>query len=44
MRKNLIKKTLAEGGRVVNGWCSIPSSYSAELMAHQGFDSVTIDL
>ncbi len=44
MRKNLIKKSLAEGGRVVNGWCSIPSSYSAELMAHQGFDSVTIDL
>lgn len=44
MRKNAIKKTLAEGGRVVNAWCSIPSSYSAELMAHQGWDSVTIDL
>lgn len=44
MRKNLIKKTLAEGGRVINGWCSIPNSYSAELMANQGFDSVTIDL
>lgn len=44
MRKNAIKKALAEGKRVVNAWCAIPSSYSAELMAHQGFDSVTIDL
>jgi 4-hydroxy-2-oxoheptanedioate aldolase len=44
MRRNAIKKTLADGGRVVNAWCAIPSSYSAELMAHQGFDSVTIDL
>ncbi len=44
MRKNKIKAMLAEGGRVVNGWCAIPSSYSAELMAHQGFDSVSIDL
>jgi 4-hydroxy-2-oxoheptanedioate aldolase len=44
MRKNAIKATLAEGGRVVNGWLQIPSSYSAEMTAHQGFDSVTIDL
>ena len=44
MRKNAIKKLLADGGRVVNAWCSIPSSYSAELMSHQGWDSVTIDL
>lgn len=44
MRKNAIKKKLADGERVVNAWCSIPSSYSAEVMAHQGWDSVTIDL
>ena len=44
MRKNSIRKTLAEGGRVVNAWCSIPSSYSAEVMSHQGWDSVTIDM
>jgi 4-hydroxy-2-oxoheptanedioate aldolase len=44
MRKNAIKATLAEGGRVVNGWLQIPSSYAAEIVAHQGFDSVTIDL
>jgi 4-hydroxy-2-oxoheptanedioate aldolase len=44
MRKNAIKKALAGGGRVVNAWLAIPSAYSAELMAHQGWDSVTIDL
>jgi 4-hydroxy-2-oxoheptanedioate aldolase len=44
MRKNAIRKTLASGGHVLNAWLAIPSSYSAELMAHQGWDSVTIDL
>ena len=44
MRKNTIKKIWAEGGAVLNGWCSIPSSFSAEVMAHQGFDSITIDM
>jgi 4-hydroxy-2-oxoheptanedioate aldolase len=29
---------------VINGWLHIPSSWSAEVMAHQGFDSLTIDL
>jgi 4-hydroxy-2-oxoheptanedioate aldolase len=44
MRKNQIRELMAGGGNVVNGWLAIPSSYSAEVMAHQGFDSVTIDL
>src|SRR5438067_3851662 len=44
MRKNELRKTLAGGGRVLNGWLSLANSYSAEIMAHQGFDSVTIDL
>ena len=44
MRKNAVKKTLADGGRALNAWLAIPNSYSAELMAHQGWDSVTIDL
>jgi 4-hydroxy-2-oxoheptanedioate aldolase len=44
MRKNQLRKTLAEGGRIVNGWLAIPNSYSAEVMAHQGWDAVTIDL
>jgi 4-hydroxy-2-oxoheptanedioate aldolase len=29
---------------VVNGWLSIPSSFSAEVMAHQGFDSLVVDM
>jgi 4-hydroxy-2-oxoheptanedioate aldolase len=44
MRQNAIKKILSGGGNVINAWLSIASPYSAELMAHQGFDSVTIDL
>jgi 4-hydroxy-2-oxoheptanedioate aldolase len=44
MRKNTVKEIWARGGAVINGWCSIPSSFSAEIMAHQGFDSITIDM
>src|SRR5206468_2944418 len=34
----------ARGEAVVNGWLSIPSAFSAEVMAHQGFDSLTVDM
>jgi 4-hydroxy-2-oxoheptanedioate aldolase len=44
VRKNTLKEIWARGGAVINGWCSIPSSFSAEIMAHQGFDSITIDM
>jgi len=44
MRKNTLKEIWSRGGTVVNGWCSIPSSFSAEIMAHQGFDSLCIDM
>ncbi|RMF92241.1 MAG: 2,4-dihydroxyhept-2-ene-1,7-dioic acid aldolase [Nitrospinota bacterium] len=44
MRENRLKSIWASGGVVVNGWLSIPSSFSAEVMAHQGFDSLTIDM
>jgi len=44
MRRNAIREKLGRGERVVNGWCSIPSSYSAEVMAHCGWDSVTVDM
>jgi 4-hydroxy-2-oxoheptanedioate aldolase len=44
MRRNTLKEIWANGGAVVNGWCSIPSSFSAEVMAHQGFDSICIDM
>ncbi len=44
MRKNTIKEIWNRGESVINGWCSIPSSFSTEIMAHQGFDSITIDM
>jgi len=44
LRKNKLKKLFKEGKAAINGWIEIPSSYSAEAMAHQGLDSLTIDL
>lgn len=44
MRKNKIRQIIKDGGKVINGWCAIPNSYSAEVYAHCGWDSVTIDL
>ena len=44
MRKNKIKKFIKEGKPIINGWLQIPSSFSAEVMAHQGWDSLTIDM
>lgn len=44
MRANNVRSIWQEGKAVINGWCAIPSSFSAEVMAHQGFDSVTVDL
>ena len=44
MRNNNIKEAWSKGQATVNGWLSIPSSVSAEFMAHQGWDSLTIDL
>jgi len=44
MRKNELRKIIAGGNTVLNAWLAIASPFSAELMAHQGFDAVTIDL
>lgn len=44
MRRNLVAEKIASGGRVVNGWLSVASPHIAEVLAHQGYDSVTIDL
>ena len=44
MRKNKVKQMMAEGKPVVNGWLQIPSTVSAEVMAHQGWDSLTVDM
>ena len=44
MRKNKLKQMMAEGKPVINGWLAIPSTASAEAMAHCGWDSLTIDM
>ena len=44
MRENTLKTIWKRGEAVVNGWLSIPSAFSAEVMAHQGFDSLTVDM
>tara|TARA_Y100000590_G_scaffold287875_1_gene324122 strand:- start:231 stop:1022 length:792 start_codon:yes stop_codon:yes gene_type:complete len=44
LRKNKLKKFIKEGKPIINGWLQIPSSFSAEVMAHQGWDSLTIDM
>ena len=44
MRENRVKDSWQRGEAVLNGWLHIPSSISAEAMAHQGFGSLTLDL
>lgn len=44
MRENRVRSIWREGGAVLNGWLQIPSSFAAEVMAHQGWDSLTIDM
>lgn len=44
MRPNRLREIWAQGGAVINGWLAIANSFSAETMAHQGWDSLTIDL
>src|SRR5436309_12657780 len=44
MRENKLRQIWKSGGAAVNGWLAIPNGFSAETMAHQGWDSLTIDL
>src|SRR3954466_12300343 len=44
MKKNRLKQIWAEGGPVLNGWLSIGNPFTAEIMAAQGYDSVTVDV
>ena len=44
MRKNKIKELIKAGKPVINGWLQIPHSYASEVMAKQGYDSLTVDL
>jgi 4-hydroxy-2-oxoheptanedioate aldolase len=44
MRENKLRRLWQSGAAAVNGWLAIANSFSAETMAHQGWDSLTIDL
>jgi 4-hydroxy-2-oxoheptanedioate aldolase len=44
MRENRLRSLWAADSAAINGWLAIPNSFSAETMAHQGWDSLTIDL
>jgi 4-hydroxy-2-oxoheptanedioate aldolase len=44
MRENKVRQIWAEGGTVWNGWLAVPSSVTAEVMARQDWDSLTLDL
>ena len=44
MRKNKLKEIFKQGGFAVNGWLQIPNSFTAELMANQNWDSLTLDM
>ncbi len=44
MAGNRLKTIWKDGGAVLNGWLSIGNSFSAEIMAAQGYDALTVDI
>ena len=44
MRENTLKSKWQAGDKTLNAWLTIPSAWTAEVMAHAGFDSLTIDM
>lgn len=44
MRINKLREIWAAGEIALNGWLHTPSSWTAEVMAHAGWDSLTVDL
>jgi len=44
MRPNRLKDIWMKGRKATNCWLSIPSPLTAEMLAHQGWDSLTIDM
>ena len=37
---NRLRETWNTGKPALNGWLAIPSTFSAEIMSHQNFDSL----
>lgn len=44
MRENRLRTLWKNDQAAVNGWLAVPSAFSAEVMAHQGWDTLTIDM
>ena len=44
VRENRLRTLWQADQAAINGWLAIPNSFSAEVMAHQGWDTLTIDL
>ena len=44
MKKQPIKERLHQGELILNAWLTIPSAWTAELLAHDGYDALTIDM
>ena len=43
-RPNGVREAWREGRAVINSWLGIPSSFSAEVMASMGWDSLVVDM
>jgi 4-hydroxy-2-oxoheptanedioate aldolase len=44
MRENRLRKLWHDDQTAINGWLAIANSFAAETMAHQGWDTLTIDM
>jgi len=44
VRENRLRTLWQQNKHAVNGWLAIPNSFSAEVMAHQGWDTLTVDM
>jgi len=44
MRENRVKRMWQAGQPALGGWLTVPSSFSAEVMAHAGFDWLCVDM
>ncbi len=43
MRENKLRSLWASGQAATNVWASVPAAYATEILAHQGWDSITVD-
>jgi 4-hydroxy-2-oxoheptanedioate aldolase len=44
VRENRLRTLWQQNKAAINGWLAIPSSFSAEVMANQGWDTLTVDM